>query len=87
MTRKGGTIGAEAAENQLNVLIERRAREAQDANHAARVWAESLEGYNLAAAQERRQAWLRHHERMVSVHRGLAQEHQQAITTLLHGNW
>ena len=84
MTRKGGTIGVEAAEHQLDILIERRPKEVQDANHHARAWAQSLEGYNLAAARERREQWIRFHERLALVHKRLAEEHQRAITALLH---
>ena len=60
-TGKTWTWGPEAAEESLNMLIERRAWEAADANHAARAWAESGRNYDLAQASERRRAWVQYH--------------------------
>jgi hypothetical protein len=75
MTRKGQTISIEAASNQTDTLIERRAREAQDANGAAEAWAQSVRSYNVAAQTERREQWRCYHDDMHRIHARIAEEH------------
>jgi hypothetical protein len=82
VTRKGGTFSVEAAENQLNILIERRAKEADDANHYVRAWAESVRRYDLRAAAERRRQWIQFHNDMERLHSNLAGEHREKAAAL-----
>jgi hypothetical protein len=82
MTRKGGTLSAEAAENQLNVLIERRSKERDEANWAARAWAESARRYNLRQAAKRRREWIAFHRGLGQLHSKLAREHEEAAQRL-----
>jgi hypothetical protein len=82
VTRKGGTISLAAAENQLNVIIERRDREAEEANTAARRWTEEIRCYNLAAQAERREQWRRCHEDLAAIHSRIAAEHEQQAARL-----
>jgi hypothetical protein len=90
-TNKGKTWswGVEAAENQLNTLIERRAREADEANYRARAWAESVEKYNLRCAAQRREEWIVYHRakaaRLRSTMGALASEHERAASELEAG--
>jgi len=81
-TGKTWKWSAEAVEEDLNRLIERRAREADDANRVAEAWAESARRYNLRAAAERRQAWIRFHADMSVVHSRIAAEHEQKAALL-----
>lgn len=73
---KTWTWGVEAAEESINTLIERRAKEAGDANHYAQAWAESARRYNLRAAAQRRQEW-------VEWHRAQAERHRATLTDLI----
>jgi hypothetical protein len=77
---------AEAVENELNIFIEKRAKQARDANWAARQWAESLSSYNLSQASERRREWLLFHRRLQVLHTQLADEHKSKADALIEAN-
>jgi acyl-CoA reductase-like NAD-dependent aldehyde dehydrogenase len=76
----------DAVEEDLNRLIERRAKEAEDANHAAQAWAESARRYNLAHSAERRAAWVQYHRQQAERHRAalaaLVARHEAAAAHL-----
>jgi hypothetical protein len=66
----------ERVEAELDTFIEKRAREAKDANRTAELWLKSEREH----CEKRRQAngwgWIRHHEGLAHTLRGLAQEHE-----------
>jgi hypothetical protein len=82
VTRKGGTISAEAAENQLNVFIERRAQQTRDANWRAKAWSADFRSYNLRQAAKRRREWIEFHRGLEQLHSKLALEHAEAAKCL-----
>ena len=86
-TGKTWEWSAEAVEEDLNRLIDRRASEASeaDANRVAEAWAESARRYNLAAAAARREAWIRFHADMSVVHSRIAAEHERKAALLSDG--
>jgi hypothetical protein len=84
-TGKTWSWGPDAAEESLNTLIERRAKEADDANHYAQAWAESVRRYNLRVVAERRQAWVEFHARLAATHQRIAEEHQGQAERLAGG--
>jgi hypothetical protein len=73
----------DAVEEELDRLIERRAKEADDANRFAQAWAESVRRYNVRAQAERRQAWIAFHRDLERLHKSLADEHRQKAAALL----
>jgi hypothetical protein len=81
-TGKTWSWGTDAAEESLNTLIERRAKEAGEANHAARSWAESVRRYNLRSQAELREQWRRFHNDMSRVHARIAAEHEAKAAAL-----
>jgi hypothetical protein len=85
MTPKGQKISPEAASHQIDILIERRSRERDEANWAARMWAESARRYNLRQAAKRRREWIAHHRLLFQLHSKLAREHEEAAARLEDG--
>jgi hypothetical protein len=83
---KGKKYTVEAVENEINAFIEKRAREARDANWAARQWSESLRSYNLREASERRRAWVIFHRRLQVLHATLSDEHRSKADALIEAN-
>ena len=81
-TGKTWDWSAEAVEEDLNRLIEKRAQEADEANPRARQEAESARRYNLAARAERRREWIAFHADMVLLHTNLADEHRRKAAQL-----
>ncbi len=77
---------AEAVEEDLNRLIERRAKEADDADHASQAWAESAMRYNLAHSADRRRQWVQYHRQQAERHRAalaaLVARHEAAADRL-----
>jgi len=71
-----------AIEEDLNRLIERRAREADEANSRALQQAENAMRYNLAARAERRREWIDFHRDLERLHKNLADEHAEKAAAL-----
>ena len=72
-------LDLERASGQIDALIERRAREAEEANRLEAAWAESCRTYNLARAAERREARADFHRRMISAAEGWAEHYRRMI--------
>jgi hypothetical protein len=76
-------LDLERASGQIDVLIERRSREAEEVNRVEAAWAESVRKYNLARAAERREAWRAHYLQLASVHEQLAAENRAKASLLV----
>jgi len=79
------TLDLQRASDQIDVLIERRASEAQreQANYEARAWSESVRKYNFARLRERRLEWCEYHRRQAALFEDLAREHREALGRLM----
>lgn len=77
---------AQAASDEIDRFIERRAQEAEQANYAARSWAESVEKFNFAQAAERWEQAIQYHRaqarRLRVTMSALAAEHERAAREL-----
>jgi len=71
------------AEAQIDVLIERRAYEAEAAERDARAWAESAERYDLQKRREKRLALAAYHRHLISVFEAQAQHHRAELGRLI----
>ncbi len=76
-------LSADAAEESLNRLIERRAEEADEASRVHAAWAESVRAFDLRAQAERRREWTRYHLGLQRLHSQLAKEHREKALALL----
>jgi hypothetical protein len=68
---------AEKAEAQLDAFIEKRAREARDAQKVEELWAESARRHREKKQRENGIAWLTFHARMERQFLELAAEHHE----------
>ncbi len=73
----------EAIESEIARIIERRAREREDANRVEELWKDSARLHNERRRRENGAAWREHHLRMREVHARLAEEHENAALSLL----
>ena len=76
------SLDLEKASAQIDTLIERRAREREQANWESTLWAESVRRYNFAARAERRRQWWQYHTDMAAIHTRIATEHTQKAARL-----
>ncbi len=76
----------EAIEGGIDRIIERRAREREDANRVEELWKDSTRLHNEKRRREVRAAWYSHHVALCDVHRRLASEHEaKALSPLEAG--
>ena len=73
----------ERVEQELDQFVERRAREARDAEKVAELWAESERRVQEKRREENREAWLRHERHMERLHLDLADSHRVRAERLL----
>jgi hypothetical protein len=66
----------ERLESELDVFIEKRAQQAKDVGEQDELWAKKARRDKEKRRQENGWAWVRYYEGLASVHRGLAQEHE-----------
>jgi selenocysteine-specific translation elongation factor len=92
LNRDLGTSSSEAAEEQIRVFIERRARglEAETREHyEEEAWAESTRRHNAAREAELREAWCTYHQEQAGRHRAileaLAAHHEKRADELMNG--
>ena len=85
----GAEWQVEDASDSIDRLIERRAREADDANRRARQFSETAMRYDLGQAAANRQAWISWHHEQAERHRHtlntLVAHHEQAARALEAG--
>jgi hypothetical protein len=74
---------ADAAEESLNRLIERRASEAEAQERVDQAWAESVMRQNLGARAAMRREWAEHFRRMIGVHEQLAEHNRTQLSRLI----
>ncbi len=74
---------AEKLEAEIDRIIERRAREARDANRVEELWRDSTRLHNERRRRENGAAWYSHHVALCDVHRRLAEEHEAKALSLL----
>ncbi len=75
-------MDVEAVEMQLDRIIEKRAREAKDANAVEAAWAESTRIHHARRREHNRWEWIRFFEHMRDLHQGLADEHRSKAEAL-----
>lgn len=73
----------EQIEAELDRVIERRAREARDANVSEELWKSSARVRNEKRRRELSAEWYAHHVALSGVHRRLAEEHEAKALALL----
>ncbi len=73
----------EKAEAEIDLFIEKRAREAGDANAIEALWAESVRRHHARRREENRLAWVAFHRHMVRLHASLSAEHRERAEALL----
>lgn len=72
----------ERVESELDRIVEKRAREARDAERVEELWAESARRDRERRREENREAWRSFHAHMQALHAGLASEHQEKAAKL-----
>ena len=65
---------AERVEAELDSFIEKRAREAKDAENVEKLWAKSERVHRQKRRQRNGWEWIRHYEGLAHAHRSLALE-------------
>jgi hypothetical protein len=75
----------EAVEQQLDVFIERRAREARDQGRVEEMWAESVRRDRQRRRRENCAAWYAHEMHMSELHAALSEEHRAKAEALNEG--
>ena len=73
----------EKVEAELDQFIERRAREARDAQRVEELWAKSEREHHEKKREENRAAWLQHERHMERLHLDLADSHRVRAKRLL----
>ena len=66
----------ERAEAELDRFIDRRAREAGDANAIEELWAESVRRHHARRREENRQSWIAFHRGLARAHAAISDEHR-----------
>jgi hypothetical protein len=75
VAERRGTWGADAVDEELARLIERRARNGEvDPDEQQESWKQSARRYNARLQEENRQAWTAFHEQQAERHRRTLQE-------------
>lgn len=70
------------AKPELERMVERRSRNEVDPDEREELWKESVRRHNTQRREANRAGWIGHHEKMIRVHEGLADEHREKITRL-----
>jgi hypothetical protein len=70
-------------EEILDRLIERRAREREEADRVHAEWAQSCRTFDLRAQAERRRAWVAYHQDLARLHSQFAAEHEEKALRLI----
>jgi broad specificity polyphosphatase/5'/3'-nucleotidase SurE len=79
-------VDVEAVEMQLDRIIEKRAREARDANAIEELWKQSERAHRDRRREENREAWHSYEMHMCKLHASLSEEHRvKALTFLKQG--
>ncbi len=84
--RPRGNTATRDVDDELDLLIERRAREEagmlDGPNQDAERWRESVRRYHRLREEEHRQAWVEHERHMSELHSQLALEHEERARAL-----
>jgi broad specificity polyphosphatase/5'/3'-nucleotidase SurE len=84
-----GVLSVEAmerVESELDRLVERRAREAKDANAIEELWKQSERAHRDRRREENREAWHSYEMHMCKLHASLSEEHRvKALNFLKQG--
>ncbi len=73
----------ERVEAELDAFVERRAREARDANKVEELWAASERRVRERRRRENCSLWYSHHCHLHEVHQALADRHRERAEALL----
>jgi hypothetical protein len=77
------TEAIEAAEHSINVFINKRARDREEANAVEDLWREGERRHKEKLRRENREAWACYHAHMQALHDALAAEHRAKAEALL----
>lgn len=72
----------DVAADQLDQLIDKRARGNEAENAREMIWKDSVRRFQARRREQRRWQWIRHHEHMCELHEDLAREHAQKAAAL-----
>lgn len=73
----------EAIESEIDRIIERRAREREDASRVEELWKDSTRVHNERRRRENGAAWYDYHMTLSYIHRQLSEEHEAEALKLL----
>ncbi len=77
------TEAVERVEVELDRLVEKRAREAEDANRIEVLWQQSERAHRDRRREENVEAWCDFHRHMARLHASLCEEHRAKAEALL----
>ena len=69
---RGGVVDLEAAERQLNGLVEKRAKERETANREVETWRQPTRRRRERMRRDNARAWAEHYASMARAHHDLA---------------
>jgi hypothetical protein len=76
-------VDIEGADREIDLFIEKRAREARDANAIEELWQHSTRAHRERRRQENAEAWRSFHRHMQELHATLSEEHRGKAEALL----
>jgi hypothetical protein len=74
VAEREGTWGADAVDQELTRLIEKRSSRDVDPDERDETWKESVRRYNARQQEENRQAWCEYHQGQAARHRAILTE-------------
>ena len=83
MLERADFDAVERVESELNLFIEKRARDKEEANRLEAAWAESTRRHNAQRREVNRQSWIAYYGHMHRLHLGLAAEHANRGSRLM----
>jgi hypothetical protein len=87
VAEREGTWGADAVDQELTRLIEKRSSRDVDPDERDETWKESVRRYNARQQEETRQAWCEYHQGQAARHRAVLEaliaRHEEKARRLL----
>ena len=76
-------LDVDRAEADIDLLIERRAREAEQASREQQAWAESASRYNMREAAELRREWAEFYRTQIQAAESMRERAAQRLSRLI----